>query len=41
MIIAHAAKPDSRAAEQLAFLASWAMQHATTAADTPIDQHED
>ena len=40
VIIAYTAKPDSRAAEQLAFLASWAMQHRTPAAET-IDQHKD
>jgi transcriptional regulator with XRE-family HTH domain len=43
VIIAYTAKPDSRAAEQLAFLASWAanQSHARTATDTPIDQHTD
>ncbi len=43
VIIAYTAKPDSRAAEQLAFLASWAMQHPTrtTAVDTPADRHSD
>ena len=41
VIIAYTARPDSRAAEQLAFLASWAMQHPTPAANTPLDQHKD
>jgi transcriptional regulator with XRE-family HTH domain len=41
VIIAYTAQPDSHAAEQLAFLASWATQHATDDEDAPIDQHHD
>jgi transcriptional regulator with XRE-family HTH domain len=44
VIIAYTAKPDSRAAEQLAFLASWATRHspaASTNIDLPADQHTD
>jgi hypothetical protein len=41
VIIAYTAQPDSRAAEQLAFLASWAMQHVTADTYTPIDQRDD
>ena len=41
VIIAYTAKPDSRAAEQLAFLASWAMQHPAPAADTRMEPQKD
>jgi len=43
VIIAYTPKPDSRASEQLAFLASWATQHTTrnATADTRAEQHDD
>jgi hypothetical protein len=42
VIIAYTARPESRATEQLAFLASWAVQHATsTARLTPVEHHTD
>ena len=41
VIIAYTPKPDSRASEQLAFLASWATTHLIATADRPAEHQQD